>query len=745
MANKKIKVPGYSKKVIYNGDIEYRPYSDNLVGNQFASDGGTSLFTVGNFEITTNVDPKLSKTYTKGGLSDFYTLSNMKLTEVEIKEFRKRVSKLNSDPTKLKNYAYFGSLTELVKTTITDIKNKWPASLYAYPIYGSLSGYTFENYTYDLTTNKSNFKVSTNFINNDYDINYKNVSTTGRTLYNNFKKYVVDVSDTEYKVIGFTGSTKDTNDYFYIQIEGNPFSITDGYIKYHIKPNSLERSKFFNGLNDISSALLNRGNNSLYTINVNYQKETENGVIIDSTKKIKWPLSDNYNLAVIGSDYTSYYNEITTIADDHDSVQGNIINRQFVTNAINDFDKLPTTSGGAIENDTDRIKELLNIYGRGFDESKKPIDGLSFQRNITYDKKDNPSDNLIRYILNNIGWKKTSSGEIGDLYQDANPTNIIYSGQSKGYSKNEVDIEFWRRLMINTAWMWKSKGTRKGVEFLFKLLGVPNSLIKINEHIYVAEDKLDVSVVDKTLLNISASTSSDLLPIDGAGYPSPLPETNSNYYQSFGKWWRTTGGLTPTVDELDGNNPHSGGYDGGSAYINSFKNFIPNFEPVTFTEQVLKETTENLFLNYNKGKINGVNQIGCALPTQTYLDKLVGDTIKTAENERALTGDNTTVSTSVGYGPCTATTVWNVKFYKNNILNNTQLLHTGYKHFTSGAISNTTTAATSTVTTVLKTGFEAIGVTFESDDDTMVITSSGCTATDKFKYELCINTTINCG
>ena len=65
MANKKIKVPGYSKKIIYNSNIEYRNYSDNLVGNQFASDGGTSLFTAGNFEITTNVEPKLSKSYTK--------------------------------------------------------------------------------------------------------------------------------------------------------------------------------------------------------------------------------------------------------------------------------------------------------------------------------------------------------------------------------------------------------------------------------------------------------------------------------------------------------------------------------------------------------------------------------------------------------------------------------------------------------------------------------------------------------
>ena len=160
MANKKIKVPGYSKKVIHNGNIEYRPYSDNLVGNQFASDGGTNLFTAGNFEITTNVEPKLSKTYTKNVLSKYFTLSDMELSEAEIKEFRKKVEKLNSDPTKLKNYAYFGSLTELLKSTFTDIIKKWPAGLYMQPIIGSTHGYTFESCSYTASTDISAFKIS---------------------------------------------------------------------------------------------------------------------------------------------------------------------------------------------------------------------------------------------------------------------------------------------------------------------------------------------------------------------------------------------------------------------------------------------------------------------------------------------------------------------------------------------------------------------------------------------------------
>ena len=57
----------------------------------------------------------------------------------------------------------------------------------------------------------------------------------------------------------------------------------------------------------------------------------------------------------------------------------------------------------------------------------------------------------------------------------------------------------------------------------------------------------------------------------------------------------------------------------------------------------------------------------------------------------------------------------------------------------------TVTATTTSVTSGLQTGFESMGISFEEDGSVMIISSTGCTATDKFKYEICINTTINCG
>ena len=66
-----ISVPGYVKKTVYNGNIEYRNFNPDLVGLQLTSGGGTPLFTMGNFNITTNLDPKLNKNFVTSQFSKF--------------------------------------------------------------------------------------------------------------------------------------------------------------------------------------------------------------------------------------------------------------------------------------------------------------------------------------------------------------------------------------------------------------------------------------------------------------------------------------------------------------------------------------------------------------------------------------------------------------------------------------------------------------------------------------------------
>ena len=67
-----------------------------------------------------------------------------------------------------------------------------------------------------------------------------------------------------------------------------------------------------------------------------------------------------------------------------------------------------------------------------------------------------------------------------------------FSGTSKSLSNSEVDIELYRRLILNLAWLWKSKGSRKAVEFLFRFIGAPEALVKFDEYIVIVDKPLDM-------------------------------------------------------------------------------------------------------------------------------------------------------------------------------------------------------------------------------------------------------------
>lgn len=79
--NNRIKVAGYAKRIFFNDNIEYRNFSPDLVGFQLTSEGGTTLFTNGNFSISVNLEPKPNILFTQGTKSKIYTLNDITTTD----------------------------------------------------------------------------------------------------------------------------------------------------------------------------------------------------------------------------------------------------------------------------------------------------------------------------------------------------------------------------------------------------------------------------------------------------------------------------------------------------------------------------------------------------------------------------------------------------------------------------------------------------------------------------------------
>ncbi len=621
MSNRVRKISGYAKKELYNGNIEYRNFSPDLVGLQLTSEGGTPLFTMGNFSITTNLDPKLSKTYITNSFSDFITLSNIGLdvSETETLLNNNAGVYLNLDKTNLNYYAKFGSMTEYVRVALEKIIMSWPAALYLTPIYLDSNfiqsqGNTYQNYSYNQILDEATFKVNVNFIKNIYNINYLTSGTLENTfnetndlrnLTVNYGAYCIYLNNVEYDVIRFTGSTDTVNDYISFVVKGDPFSGVPQTVTYHIKPKKIYEELFYNGLDEFEYYLLNRMTYPKYTSIFSFPIRTDSGVLLYTSKSYTWPTTDGYNLDFDTDNYVTYVSGLLELANTNDLTRSNLMTRLLVTEAITGFDTLPYYLDERQQDTSEgKVTKLLNIYGRSFDDINKFIDGISFANTVTYNKLDNMPDKYLKDLARVLGWELISSIKDNDLLSNyVRSGESGYSGQSAGLTPVEADIEMWRRIILNSPWLWKSKGARKSVEFLLRFIGTPNGLVSFNEYIYKVDGPIDVDLFQKVLQLNGLDIDISIYPIDSDGYPKFFSDTEDMYFQNQGLWYRETGGANSVIDILTGNNPHVGPYDSGYKYINQLSSLIPNFSAVTITSETRNITSYELFTNYNSGEI----------------------------------------------------------------------------------------------------------------------------------------------
>ncbi|GAF82310.1 unnamed protein product, partial [marine sediment metagenome] len=299
--------------------------------------------------------------------------------------------------------------------------------------------------------------------------------------------------------------------------------------------------------------------------------------------------------------------------------------------AINSFDTVPRGDGNDLTLNGEKATKLLRIYGVSFDDVKKYINGIKFAHVVTYNKRDNIPDVLVKDLSHMLGLDPVTFVTTNTFNKLLLPSNGggEFSGTSVNYTQQQIDIELYRRLILNIAWLWKSKGTRKAVEFLFRFIGAPESLVNFNEYIVMVDKPLDMDEIKKLLYLYTGEVSdNDLsnIPYDDNGYPLPPidgeivvtdfidPATGEfvqggltdMYFQKAGGWYRETYG-GPGLTVLRGNNPHIGQYDGGNEYLHYFSRcYIPNFNSDPTVIVTADTITKNYFINYNYGIFNGI-------------------------------------------------------------------------------------------------------------------------------------------
>lgn len=395
-----------------------------------------------------------------------------------------------------------------------------------------------------------------------------------------------------------------------------------------IRPNDLEVNKVFNeNLDEVENFLLNRNVSPKYTATFKIPKEAEDGSYYIQNSNISWPLYGAWNIDIITKSFETYITSINDISESFDLYRTNLVSRFLTTGAFKEFDT-----------PDQKVEKVLQIYGKSFDDVKKYITALSYMTSVNYNVSNDIPSQLLKNLAQTLGWNinisPISETELlTSVFGTTNNNASVYPGISQQQTPDELNYQYYRNLVLNSAFLFKSKGTRKSIEILMRLIGAPEALVEFNEYVYLADQKINLSQFDTQFSQISGGTyvqqipileagnifsifgypytgftttgdiqdvniTIDEYPMDEYGYPT-TPTNSESYFFQMGSGWfeqtpqhRAPENVDLTNSVFVGNNPNYQTvllpYSYGQEYLNRYRKF-----PFMDLGYTLRETIDN--------------------------------------------------------------------------------------------------------------------------------------------------------
>jgi hypothetical protein len=567
----------YKSQGVQNQISGFGNIGDKAVGLQFANSkdeiAGDPFFTLGNFSLSTSVTRKSvpgkevatvggDKAYTAESINKLNPAKNT--TQSAVDQVNKKIEdnltvRVLFNKKKLQNYVLYAPMKETIKNTIIEITQKYPAGIKLNVI--GLASPTVSEYNYSTNKDTAQFKINLSNIFNPFGIEYTATGTTinddaNITPLRNFSKtytdFVVYHNQVEYKILNATlpSSYNDNDTGIYVTVEGNPFA---GYVNanqtvnrtFWLKPKMQKFDDFQSNLSDMGQFLLDYDyDKKKYVSVIRYKKFTDLGVELNANETLLFPMYDEVNIDLFSDAFDKYITKLNTISDDFDATKTNLISRFLTTDSLKEFDT-----------DDRRINLMFGLIGKNFDTIKKYVDGITFMTNLSYDKIENIPDLLVKNYGNMLGFETYNVEDENTLIESL--FDIKDLRIEPGYKPVDIDIELWRRIFINSYYLWKSKGTRKSIEFILNLVGLPDSIFEVNEYVYVARNKVDFVTKSYAIYgsNYNDNTLLSLVPFDLDGYPTVPPRVK---YQEAGF-------------NIANDGRNFGPYDFGTSYIKAYE------------------------------------------------------------------------------------------------------------------------------------------------------------------------------
>ena len=600
-------------------------FSDNIVGLQTVEGGG---LTQGNFEFTTGVTEKVNRTFNVGAFSEPMSLDMLGIDDLlesrRILATQFRVYP-NYDISQVLNFSMYGSLSKRFSVSITKIINYFPASLDV--LFNNdeyVTGNTAYDIVYDVPNDETYFKVNVDRINNPFDIDYSISATTNlsireinvspyRNLYNTYLDYCVSINDNIFNLIGFIPSDTLSSGFIQFFVSGSPFGTTATTITddFQIRPNDFVVDKTFQeSFDEIEQFLLNRLVRPEYTAVFQVPQQNEYGQTYTEYQQVTWPKQGTWNLDIRSFLFDDYLEQIQAIAVNLDSFKTNLISRFLITDSLKEFDTLGQ-----------KVEKVFQIYGRSFDQIKQFIDGLAYMNSVNYNPSNDIPSELLVNLARTLGWSSNFSPITNEDFLSSvfgNTSTPTYPGYARALTPTELNYSYYRNLILNASYLFKSKGTRRSVEFLLRLIGAPDSLIEYNEHIYLADQTINLDQFYNQWAQISGGTYVDNVPsylpgdtykirgqlytaftsnaiyqdvsirledypMDAEGYPKAPVNTEDYFFQIGAGWYETTPQHRSPDEVVITGNVYTGQnfdiqtqlmpFTYGQTYLNRFRDF----------------------------------------------------------------------------------------------------------------------------------------------------------------------------
>lgn len=469
-----------------------QPYSANTLSINFRPGedlrtpptSSQSVFTHGAFRLQSDLTNNILSGDTPHLRFDGYeSLVSLNMTGVTSDDTTfVHASELNLTDKDISSYVYFGSLKMETLVAMNNIIDNWPYALYVtnHGFDGSGgSGVTIYEYSAITAENSgvgvsvSKFRTPFSAITNMGNVLLSSGSTRqGRNLMMDSQDFVMQISgETEqFSILNYSFSAGDYLEFTLVGHFMNAQYVQSTELEYYIKPNRKVVDNFNRSLSPLENQILYQGK----WLMPNPYFDDGSTIEVEYT----WPKQiDGINPDVHGPAFEQYRDELLDFSERMDEEKSNVLIRTVIPENYLELDSEQTI-----------YRNIVQAYAHQFDIIKRYIDGISYAHTVTYDGQNNVPNKFLYKLTELLGMKLPKGFNEMDLFE-----YLAEDHESDESSKFAYNMQTWKRILINITWLFKKKGTRDALMFIFKVIGAPESLVRLNEFVYDIERTLITS------------------------------------------------------------------------------------------------------------------------------------------------------------------------------------------------------------------------------------------------------------